>query len=97
MLFLHSAQKFLTHHAHSLLIELVHTHSLAHVIYIYSSSDSSSGSYVYQDGATDEAATTKLKVPLDQEWMGMAKKMLKGADPEKTLTWSTPEVIMGFA
>ena len=65
-------------------------------MFIYSSSDSSSGSYVYQDGAKNEATTTKLKVPLDEEWMGMAKKMLKGADPEKKLTWSTPEVTRIF-
>ena len=34
----------------------------------------------------------KPKVPLDKEWADMAKKMLKGADPEKKLTWRTAEV-----
>lgn len=32
------------------------------------------------------------KVPLDQEWAALAKKMLRGADPEEKLTWRTPEV-----
>ena len=49
---------------------------------------------MYQDGDIDEAAMTKLKVPLDEEWVDIAKQMLKGADPEKTLTWNTPEVTM---
>ena len=47
---------------------------------------------MYHDEAMDEAATSKPKVPLDQEWVVLAKKMLKGADPEKTLTWKTAEV-----
>ena len=34
----------------------------------------------------------KPKVPLDQEWAAMAKKLLRGADPEEKLTWKTPEV-----
>ncbi|XP_064401329.1 methylmalonyl-CoA mutase, mitochondrial-like isoform X2 [Halichondria panicea] len=37
----------------------------------------------------DERA--KPKVPLDQEWAALARKMLKGADPEERLTWRTPE------
>ena len=63
-------------------------------MYTCSSSDSSSGSYMYHDEVMDEEAptTSKPKVPLDQEWVTMAKKMLKGADPEKTLTWRTAEV-----
>ena len=61
--------------------------------YTGSSSDSSSGSYMYHDEVMDEeASTSKPKVPLDQEWAAMAKKLLKGADPEKTLTWRTAEV-----
>ena len=47
---------------------------------------------MYHDEAMEETATSKPKVPLDQEWAAMAKKMLKGADPEKTLTWRTAEV-----
>ena len=31
--------------------------------------------------------------PLHPEWAELAKKQLKGADPEKKLTWHTPEVI----
>lgn len=61
--------------------------------YTCSSSDSSSGSYMYHDEVMDEEeSTSKPKVPLDQEWAAMAKKLLKGADPEKTLTWRTAEV-----
>jgi len=30
--------------------------------------------------------------PLNPEWTELAKKQLKGADPEKKLTWHTPEV-----
>ncbi len=41
----------------------------------------------------DERA--KLKVPLDEEWAALARKMLKGADPEEILTWRTPEVCEG--
>ena len=67
----------------------VHTLHHAHT---YSSSDSSSGSYMYHDEVMDEVASSKPKVSLDQEWAVMAKKMLKGADPEKTLTWRTAEV-----
>ena len=29
---------------------------------------------------------------LHPEWSELAKKQLKGADPEKNLTWHTPEV-----
>ena len=47
---------------------------------------------MYHDEVMDEVASSKPKVPLDQEWSAMAKKMLKGADPEKTLTWRTAEV-----
>ena len=47
---------------------------------------------MYHDEVMDEAGTSKPKVPLDEEWAAMAKKMLKGADPEKTLTWRTAEV-----
>lgn len=31
--------------------------------------------------------------PLHPEWTELAKKQLKGADPEKKLTWHTPEVM----
>ncbi len=41
----------------------------------------------------DERA--KPKVPLDEEWAALARKMLKGADPEERLTWRTPEVCVG--
>ncbi len=41
----------------------------------------------------DERA--KPKVPLDEEWVALARKMLKGADPEERLTWRTPEVCGG--
>ena len=41
----------------------------------------------------DERA--KPKVPLDEEWAALARKMLKGADPEERLTWRTPEVCEG--
>ena len=34
----------------------------------------------------------KPKIPLDEEWAALARKMLKGADPEERLTWRTPEV-----
>ncbi len=37
----------------------------------------------------------KPKVPLDEEWAALARKMLKGADPEERLTWRTPEVCEG--
>ena len=57
-----------------------------------SSSDSSSGSYMYHDEVMDEAGVAKPKVPLDEEWTVLAKKMLKGGDPEKKLTWRTAEV-----
>ncbi|XP_076328039.1 methylmalonyl-CoA mutase, mitochondrial-like [Tachypleus tridentatus] len=33
------------------------------------------------------------KAPLPKEWVAMAQKMLKGKDPEKTLTWHTLEGI----
>lgn len=32
-------------------------------------------------------------VPLNPEWAALAKKQLKGIDPEETLTWKTPEGI----
>ena len=57
-----------------------------------SSSDTSSGSYMYHDEVMDETGTSKPKIPLDEEWTALAKKMLKGGDPEKTLTWRTAEV-----
>ncbi len=41
----------------------------------------------------DERA--KPKVPLDEEWVALARKMLTGADPEERLTWRTPEVCGG--
>ena len=44
----------------------------------------------YDDSSVGE--TGKPKVPLDQERAAMAKKLLKGADPEERLTWKTPEV-----
>lgn len=31
--------------------------------------------------------------PLHPEWTELARKQLKGADPEKKLTWHTPEVV----
>lgn len=31
------------------------------------------------------------KVPLDRAWAELARKQLKGKDPEETLTWQTPE------
>ena len=31
--------------------------------------------------------------PLHPEWTELTKKQLKGADPEKKLTWHTPEVV----
>ena len=34
----------------------------------------------------------KSSAPLDPEWVEMAKKQLKGADPQEKLTWRTPEV-----
>ena len=71
---------------------LIHSHTLCYPPCTCSSSDSSSGSYMYHDEVMDEVASSKPKVPLDQEWAAMAKKMLKGADPEKTLTWRTAEV-----
>ena len=42
----------------------------------------------------DEGKTTSEQrgLPLDPEWVEMAKKQLKGADPAKRLTWRTPEV-----
>jgi len=33
------------------------------------------------------------KVALNQEWIVLAEKQLKGVDPEKKLTWKTPEGI----
>ena len=47
---------------------------------------------MYHDEVMDDVETSKPKVPLDEEWSVLAKKMLKGADPEKTLTWRTAEV-----
>ena len=31
-------------------------------------------------------------VPLNPEWVELAKKQMKGADPEGTLSWKTMEV-----
>ena len=47
---------------------------------------------MYHDEVMDEAGASKPKVPLDEEWTALAKKMLKGGDPEKKLTWRTAEV-----
>nr|XP_009860352.1 methylmalonyl-CoA mutase, mitochondrial-like [Ciona intestinalis] len=33
------------------------------------------------------------KVPLNKEWAALAKKQLRGSDPEDKLTWKTPEGI----
>ena len=33
------------------------------------------------------------KVALNKEWISLAEKQLKGVDPEKKLTWKTPEGI----
>ena len=41
----------------------------------------------------DERA--KPKVPLDEEWAALARKMLKGADPEERLILENPEVCEG--
>ncbi len=30
---------------------------------------------------------------LDEEWVALAMKMLKGADPEERLTWKTPRCV----
>ena len=49
-----------------------------------SSSSSSSGDKTGTDAAHG--------LPLDPEWAEMAKKQLKGADPQEKLTWRTPEV-----
>ena len=48
------------------------------------SSSSSSGDKTGTDAAHG--------LPLDPEWAEMAKKQLKGADPQEKLTWRTPEV-----
>ncbi|CAG8762430.1 8695_t:CDS:2, partial [Acaulospora morrowiae] len=39
------------------------------------------------------ASTSRVKVPLNEEWVKIATKELKGKDPEKTLTWHTAENI----
>lgn len=45
------------------------------------------------DGGGDMDTThTKPRVSLDSEWAELAKKQLKGADPEEKLTWRTAEV-----
>lgn len=45
------------------------------------------------DGGGDMDTThTKPRVSLDPEWAELAKKQLKGADPEEKLTWRTAEV-----
>ena len=33
---------------------------------------------------------------LHPEWNELAKKQLKGADPEEKLTWATPEVVLAL-
>ncbi len=35
-------------------------------------------------------------MPLNPEWVALAQKQLKGADPEELLTWRTPEVRIMF-
>ena len=37
--------------------------------------------------------TSSEKAGLNQEWIGLAQKQLKGVDPEERLTWKTPEGI----
>lgn len=39
-----------------------------------------------------DALQNKSSAPLDPEWVEMATKQLKGADPHEKLTWRTPEV-----
>ncbi|CAI8032596.1 Methylmalonyl-CoA mutase, mitochondrial [Geodia barretti] len=46
-----------------------------------------------RDGDEGKATSEQRGLPLDPEWVEMAKKQLKGADPAKRLTWRTPEGI----
>ena len=41
---------------------------------------------------TEDTPGGREKAPLHPEWEGMARKVMKGADPAETLTWRTPEV-----
>jgi len=43
-------------------------------------------------GSEVDSNETEQEVPLDPEWVELAKKQLKGADPKQTLTWRTAEV-----
>ncbi|OZJ03032.1 Methylmalonyl-CoA mutase, mitochondrial [Bifiguratus adelaidae] len=47
-------------------------------------------------GYTTVFAGDKPKVRLHPEWAALAKKELKGKDPEEVLTWHTPEVTFIF-
>ena len=38
-------------------------------------------------------ASTNKRIPLHKEWLSLAGKQLRGEDPEKKLTWKTPEGI----
>lgn len=40
-----------------------------------------------------DPAYPRTTCPLDNEWAELAKKQLKGRDPEEALTWHTSEVI----
>ena len=62
-----------------------HTH--AHTPILSSSSDGGDN----EEDIMDQVSG-KPKVPLFPEWEKMAKKLLKGADPAKKLTWKTAEV-----
>ena len=39
-----------------------------------------------------DPAYPRTTCPLDNEWTELAKKQLKGRNPEEALTWHTPEV-----
>ncbi|KAJ3069686.1 hypothetical protein HK102_006858, partial [Quaeritorhiza haematococci] len=39
------------------------------------------------------ASASTYKVPLDEDWLKLVKKELKGKDPIQTLTWKTAEGI----
>ena len=46
----------------------------------------------YTPGLVPAASMSSTKQPLDPEWVELAKKQLRGKDPEETLTWHTAEV-----
>lgn len=55
-----------------------------HVLKVRPSIGSSLGRFV---------SGTSSQKPLNPEWAELASKQLKGADPEKKLTWVTPDGI----